>query len=488
MEVVLQNINIPADPPTISNILNSYNLNKLPSENIAALEAGFMRDAMVSTVNFIKTMDKDYPNMVKRITKRNSRTKRGFAGDISIFVHGITPLTCQACEAEYIHTAAENTDGNIVKCFLCNRLSHKDCYKTEEEIKPGLYFICSVCVAKNESVNLDSSLNQTQITSAQPRKTEEEGSKKNDDEDDQGENSDNHSTSTSESSFHNKPQHKVNHKEKDVDKICPMYLENTCPHGISGKGCTFNHPARCNRYSKFGEDNRRGCTRGRKCWYFHPRLCQNSVTMKMCLTKTCKETHLVGTRRSAPRDEHYKGPFQDSNTTDYEQSYNNRSAPRDDHYKGPFHDSNKTDYQQSYNNKYKQRELQHVNPWNRPEEKREVNIQTNSNEAENTSHFLVKYLESMKADLEKSLEQKLERALQSRVPTKEYQAEPTMQHQINPQQAMQTQAATQVSNLKPQFIQPVNHGAPEQPQNLNPYLQVHPQLLNQYSQHMMPAY
>ena len=102
--------------------------------------------------------------------------------------------------------------------------------------------------------------------------------------------------------------------------------------------------------------------------------------------------------------------------------------------------------------------MQHVNPWNKPEEKREVNNQTSSNEAESTSHFLVRYLENMKADLEKSLEQKLERALQSRVPTREYQAEPIMQHQINPLQTMQTHVATQVSNQKPQLIQPVNHG------------------------------
>ena len=460
MEVVLQNINIPTDPPTISEILHSYNLNKLPSENIAALEAGFKRDAMIATVNFVKSLEEEYPNMVQLITKRNSKTKRGKAGDISIFIHGITPLTCNACDTEYIHTAAENTDGNLVKCFLCNRLSHKDCYKSEEELKPGLYFICSVCIAQNESVNLDTSLTQTQIPSAQPHKSaEQEGSKKDDD----GESSDSHSisTATSESSFHNKSQRKTSHKEKDVDKICPMYLENTCPHGISGKGCTFKHPARCNRYSKYGEDTRNGCTRGRKCWYFHPRLCQNSVTMKMCLTKTCKEIHLVGTKRSASRDDNYNGQLQDSNATDY---------------------------QQSYNNKYKQKELQHVNPWNKPEEKREVNNQTSSNEAESTSHFLVRYLENMKADLEKSLEQKLERALQSRVPTREYQAEPIMQHQINPLQTMQTHVATQVSNQKPQLIQPVNHGPQEQPQNLNPYLQVHPQLLSQYSHHMIPGY
>ena len=94
----------------------------------------------------------------------------------------------------------------------------------------------------------------------------------------------------------------------------------------------------------------------------------------------------------------------------------------------------------------------------------------------------------MKADLEKSLEQKIERALQSRVSTKEYQAEATMQHQLNPQQTMQTQVASQVANQKPQFIPSVNYGAPEQHQNLNQYQQVHPQLLNQYNHHMMPAY
>ena len=468
MEDLLEGLTIPPDPPCIQEVLHFYDITKPPTDNISLIEKQFYRESISLTVNFIKSLNDKFPDITQRITQRHSRTKLEYAGDISIFVRGITPINCQECDQDYIHSAVADTEGNQVSCFLCNRHSHKECYTNETQMKKGLYFLCHICVTKAQKdvENLDTTLSQIQsqqIQSAQNPHHQEV--------DESGISDDRkipprtpaHSVASSDS-FHNRQRTSSNHNEdshdvknKNEQKICPMYLENTCPHGISGKGCSFYHPPRCFRYSKHGEDRWDGCTRGRRCWYFHPRLCQNSVRMKMCLTKTCKEVHIIGTRRYKPRDDYHQTPFQDGNATSEQQSYHQR---------------------------YQQREQQNrPPPWNKPEERREnmpevrkeIINQKGPSEAEQTNHFLVKYLESMKADITKSLELKIESALHS---VREIQPRQTVQPQVNSQQTMPPQVTTQTVSSTP----------PDHLQSHNPYIQMHPQQMNQYAPQMIPPY
>ena len=475
MERLFQDVTIPKDPPTIQEILNSYDLDKLPSENISFIQNKFKRESLIATVGYIKTLQETFPTIIQRITQRNSRNKSDYAGDISIFIHGICPMKCQNCDDEYIHAAAVNSEGNSVSCFLCNRHSHKTCYADETEPKKGFHFICSICVekAQQKAETLDTSLTQlvsqvetqlppgqSQIPAGQPnRNTEKPASYASSD------SFHNHSSATNADD----EDRRGTERKKSDEKICPMYMENTCPHGISGKGCSFKHPPRCFRYSKHGEDRWKGCTRGSRCWYFHPRLCQNSVTMKICLTKTCKEVHLIGTTRER------------------------RFKPRDNNYKDPRQHTNSTSDQQTYSQSYQQRGHQSTqpHPWSQPEVSNETESQNNQSDAQRTNHFLLQYLESMKADLTKSIELKIESALQSRVPVRENQPQQVMQPQVTPQQPMQAPTNPQIpdqnSQINTQLMRPVSPPAPDYLQQHNQYIPVHPHLLNQYTAQLVPG-
>ena len=73
-----------------------------------------------------------------------------------------------------------------------------------------------------------------------------------------------------------------------------------------------------------------GCRFGDKCRYLHPKLCQNSVTMKMCLNEDCKLTHLKYTKRHKPNDrlqsDNFKRPVAERhNTNSYSGNYRRNS-------------------------------------------------------------------------------------------------------------------------------------------------------------------
>ena len=58
-------------------------------------------------------------------------------------------------------------------------------------------------------------------------------------------------------------------------KVCRHYLTKTCKYGVIGDGCNFSHPKKCRTSS-------RGCTKGKKCDFFHPPLCWSSVKTGEC--------------------------------------------------------------------------------------------------------------------------------------------------------------------------------------------------------------
>ena len=61
------------------------------------------------------------------------------------------------------------------------------------------------------------------------------------------------------------------------NKICPLYVQRKCPHGLTGKRliknrpCPNQHPKKCRFYSNFGNDKQRGCKNGKECNFFHPK-------------------------------------------------------------------------------------------------------------------------------------------------------------------------------------------------------------------------
>lgn len=434
MEDLLNDLEIPTDPFNCDAILKSYDLNKPPSENIKTISNSNQRDPIVATVNYIKTLKEKYPTIADRIIQRNSRNKQNWAGDISIFVNGIIPMSCQACNSDYCQADAVNTEGNTVTCFLCNRFSHKACYSNQEDTPKGLFFICAICVetANQGSDNsLDNILSQSQIPSSQERLDEGPLSQHNT-------THDSDAVEVQDDTGHEVPDippDGIRNTRRDTRKNCPLYLENICPHGISGRGCNFKHPKRCFKYSSYGEDQQDGCTRGRRCWFFHPRLCQNSIQMGMCLNKSCKDIHLLETKRK---------PKKNQNLTS-ESRYNQRSEQ----------------HQQPRDNQNQ------PTPWTQPQ----VNQLNTQPQVDNTrsEDFLVKYLEKMKAELSKSMDERLgriESAFQSRVVVRE-----------NPQHMIHQQ-------LTPQVVQPNQNSQPT-PQEAYHHMQQHPG--SQYPPQMVPV-
>ena len=109
--------------------------------------------------------------------------------------------------------------------------------------------------------------------------------------------------------------------------------------------------------------------------------------MRVCLARTCKDVHLLGTQR-----------FKSSGNYQHRESQQNHSSshnPRQHH---------RPRFQQN-----------RISPW---QESHNLNNH-DSNEAEKSQHFLLQYLENMRADLTKSIEMKFEAALQRKTEARE---------------------------------------------------------------------
>lgn len=79
--------------------------------------------------------------------------------------------------------------------------------------------------------------------------------------------------------------------------ICRFYRQGTCRHGIVGRNCPQEHPPPCKKLMKHGNRTPNGCTLGRECEYFHPKMCQSSLRKKECFNDDCKLKHITGTKR-----------------------------------------------------------------------------------------------------------------------------------------------------------------------------------------------
>jgi hypothetical protein len=149
--------------------------------------------------------------------------------------------------------------------------------------------------------------------------------------------------------------------------------------------------------------------------------------MKKCYTKTCKEVHLLGTRRSKPREENNR-EFQNR-----ENRYTNQFPPLNDGSSQP--------------------PQTRPAPWAKTQESVKIVKQNGPSEPEKENHFLARMLEQMKADirnmredLTKTIDLKLENALKSQVPLESQNQHYVPQPQIPPQHTAPTQMPVQNSH------------------------------------------
>ena len=335
---------------------------------------------LAETISHLKTQREKYPSLVQVLVKKASRTKDPIASDICEFLEQLKPADCSACNNEYLPVASENATNNNVTCQICSKFSHKTCYDGSN-VNPaiGIYYICNMCC-----------INFKQFCEV-PAPTEEK--------------------SKDEAPAAVEETRPVVSEEKK--ETCPLLLESRCPYGLRGDGCGFEHPKPCFYYIKHGNDPQLGCTR-RKCKFFHPKLCSNSVDLKICLNQSCTHIHLKGTRRRKLQEWEVQ-----------QQQRQEKPKPQ-------------------------------VNPWGMENNRVSEAQNTSQNQAESRNDmsgmkdFLEKYLEKMKAELSTHIDTKISTVVARSAQNQPAQMQwniPT-QHQTNPAQQPNYQALVPATHMQ----------------------------------------
>lgn len=422
----------------IKEIIFSYNFQIKSADNVAALCGAYSREELKTTVTYITSQyQTSHPVIIQKM--KGGKNKPELATDIKIFLNGILPFTCNTCKNEYCHTTEENAKDNKLLCLMCNRFSHKTCID-ESAIKPGTFHLCSLCVGdvekrknsptKDTSESGDGLLNSSSISrlssiNSVSSEEEDEEEKSNKEKEESKDDSEDLESAERESSA----------------KICALYVEGKCPHGLRGRNCVFEHPKKCRYYCSHGTEYPNGCRRGKKCWFFHPRLCENSVKMKVCLNKNCTLIHMMGTRRREPKwntDERASN-FHDARR--YRQDSNEHTSNFRDE-RRYRHDTNEhsSNYHDERLYRHDPKEpkypVKRPDPWSQ-ENEREVHSENKSSDSNNS--FLLKYMDRLKSEL------KTEQVQQNQ----QIQTQLAQQIQLGIQQAFSTLQHQQVASIAP---------------------------------------
>lgn len=360
--------------------------------NLALLTSlGYRKPQLKDAVEYIENnFTEKYPKAVEKIVKKKNITKIDYLNQILDFVVFSLPHTCLKCEGDYLPYVQDNGAEDDLKCFVCGLPAHKDCYKSED-VKLHLVFLCQICLVA-ETVKSDKR-NQEEV------KTREE--KEDSASEDSGEDSDEDTSDSSSDEKWSKKERKVRKrkdksgKKKKRDEICPLLMEGKCPHGISGIECEYKHKNICYKYCRFGtrEMHRGGCRFGEECRFLHPTICQNSLTMQVCLSETCTNVHLQKTHRK-PKESVGK-----------QTSYRNPNIQREDSYKGNYFNSYKKEAP-----RYEQKKPYEQN--NSYNQSYRGNTRSFVEQQNNQEHFLSQIMERMQQQLLPQIQREIRKELQ----------------------------------------------------------------------------
>ena len=209
-------------------------------------------------------------------------------------IESLFESSCTECGEKYCNKLS---DVPLITCYLCLQGCH-NCDKVTEKAPArtkspgGSVWLCFGCLKKND-LALVPKLNSTKPPTNKIKSADNKDRGEDDEEEDE----------------EDRVSPRRNREPSlKAGPVCEAYKKRECPHGLTGKrlvdckACPFRHPPRYFRWCQHGENSKRGCTRGKECKYFHPRLCQSSVAKRMCQREDCKYIHLKGTRRPKTAD------------------------------------------------------------------------------------------------------------------------------------------------------------------------------------------
>lgn len=231
--------------------------------------------------------------------KKLYKNKKVLCDRMILKIESLFDSECDDCKETYRNTLADKPP---LVCKLClqgchgcvTMLAKMEAYTKmcRDEMKPfGLVWMCHGCLEKN-----DLSLLQTPKKTGNDAPLEEtrtEGAVQEEEEVEEEE----------EENDRESPRRNRHENSSSNTNVCELYKERKCPHGLTGKRlirgerCAKNHPPRCHRYCRYGEDPKMGCKFGPECRYYHPKLCRQSVLRRVCLNPDCLYNHLKFTRR-----------------------------------------------------------------------------------------------------------------------------------------------------------------------------------------------
>lgn len=281
------------DEANVKKVISGYDPDKPKPLNVNLLASSrfLLKDNIDPAITFLVEYTAEFfPHASPILENTASKPKLEKAADIINVFYAISPMQCRKCTKTYISTSANNTE-NTLNCLLCGRKSHANCYKDYTvDNAVGIVFLCDPCLTTSETAIVLETIKHK----PEPKETE----------------TPNGEDAASE-------YHESNEPPTD-EMICPLYKENSCPHGLTGKRhidgqpCPYSHPRKCFYHiGKYGES---GCRySAKRCPFYHPVLCENSLKLQMCLNKQCKHYHKPGTKRSyreprpQPDTEHQSG-------------------------------------------------------------------------------------------------------------------------------------------------------------------------------------
>ena len=258
-------------------------------------------------------------------------------------IQNLLPDQCNLCKEQY---CINITDTPLLSCVVCGQGTHDQCiskflHLTELECQsfttadawsrinptklPGLHYLCMECtentIPSEEAGKLKRKTKPTMMDDAETATTQLQ---------DRGvsqlldvftqDNTPGGEDMGSEDSTQTPPQlieHVTNASDNETTtqsvqncthssdrtagvsmrNVCPFYRRGICRYGVGGRLCPKDHPPACKKLTKHGNRSPNGCTLGRACDSFHPKMCPGSLSKRVCQKADCKLRHVTGTKR-----------------------------------------------------------------------------------------------------------------------------------------------------------------------------------------------